>query len=156
MAPSTSKAPRRVTWKTTKYLRRLVKYCRCKAPFEVPTTGLQYYQLSSKLQAILKMTLKVSGDYTSARIARAVLCAYPPTVGWEQVSIWQLRGISADQNDAIIRYIGKQQAPFDQTATDFAKYIGCKRPELATMWVCLAKQRRRKSKKKCALVGRNS
>ena len=140
--PASQRSPRRVRFRSTKYLRRLVETCRVvfrgRTRLPVPTTGSEYVQLSLQLTNVIKLSFQRIGDYTGARISRAVLCCTPTvTEGWDRVSCWQIHGVSADQNDCFLRFVVAHG--IDHTAADYARLMGCDRPELITMWHCLEK-----------------
>jgi hypothetical protein len=140
--PASQQSPRRVRLRSTKYLRRLVEMChvvfRGRDRLPVPTTGSEYVQLSLQLTNVIKLSFQRIGDYTGARISRAVLCCTPTvTEGWDRVTFWQIHGISADQNDCYWSFLTEHGS--DHTAADYARLMGCDRPELITMWHCLEK-----------------
>ena len=140
--PASQRSPRRVRFRSTKYLRRLVETCRVvfrgRTRLPVPTTGSEYVQLSLRLTNVIKLSFQRIGDYTGARISRAVLCCTPTvTEGWDRVTCWQIHGISADQNNCFLRFVVAHG--IDHTAADYARLMGCDRPELITMWHCLEK-----------------
>jgi len=143
--PASQQSPRRVRFRSTKYLRRLVETCRVvfrgRTRLPVPTTGSEYVQLSLRLTNVIKLSFQRIGDYTAARISRAVLCSTPiVTVGWEHVSCWQIHGISADQNGCFWRFVFSHGHA--HTAKEYARIMGCVQPELISMWYCLDKTRR--------------
>ena len=88
--PASQQSPRRVRLRSTKCLRRLVETCRVvfrgRTRLPVPTTGSEYVQLSLRLTNVIKLSFQRIGDYTGARISRAVLCCTPTvTEGWDRV-----------------------------------------------------------------------
>ena len=141
--PASQQSPRRVRLRSTKCLRRLIDACDRIFPGEsrlpVPRTGPEYVQLARRLGNAIKISLARSGgDYTTPRIARAVLCCVPTvTEGWDRVSFWQIHGISPDQNDCYWSFLAEHGHA--HTAKEYARLMGCDRPELITMWHCLEK-----------------
>ena len=138
----TKESPRRVEHRSVRRLQELIDSCDRIFPGEsrlpVPRTGPEYVQLARRLGNAIKISLARAGDYTTPRIARAVLCCVPTvTEGWDRVTCWQIHGISADQNNCFLRFVVAHGT--DHTAADYARLMGCDRPELITMWHCLEK-----------------
>ena len=94
------------------------------------SNGRAYLAAMQKLISLQKKQFKKSGPYTSARIARAVLWAYGSVKEWKDVTVQELRQVSADQKGFL------KQFPSKMLVSDLATQFGCP-GELVSMYACL-------------------
>lgn len=93
-------------------------------------SGRAYIRAMRALNAFQQSQYYKKGPYTKARIARSVLWMFGCVCDWGEVTVGELRQVSADQKQFLARF------PPDMLVSDLAAQFGCP-GELVSMYACL-------------------